>query len=137
MVSNLRVTGKIAVVCVLAWVGAAMPVAAQPQNRCTRETLNVTGTPVTISYCVSSAARSADGRETIANVQETFSSPRGSFGQNAPLSFLAGNDPSRVIEDVSLTRLGMSGTLHLTLIMRAQRILIEAALLTPGAIVVK
>jgi len=114
-----------------------MPAAAQTQTHCTRETLNVTGVPVTVSYCVASVARSADGRETIANVQETFASPRGSFGQNVPLSFLTGSDPSRVIEDVSLARLGMSGTLHLTLIMRAQRVLVEAAILTPGAIVVK
>ena len=114
-----------------------MPAAAQSQTHCTREILNVTGTPVTVSYCVISAARSADGRETIAQVQETFSSSRGSFGQNAPLSFLTGNDPSRVIEDVSLARLGMTGTLHLTLIMRSERVLVEAAILTPGAIVVK
>ncbi len=121
----------------LVWLGALAPAAAQPQSHCTRETLNVTGTRVTVSYCVLSAARSPDGRETIANVQETYSSARGSFGQTAPLSFLTGDDPSRVIEDVSLARLGMTGTLHLTLIMRAQRVVVEAAILTPGAIVVK
>ena len=131
------VTPKIAGISLLLWLSAFVPAAAQPQSHCSRETLNVTGLPVSVSYCVLSATRSADGRETIANVQETYSSPRGSFGQTAPLSFLTGDDPSRVIEDVSLARLGMAGTLHLTLIMRAQRVVVEAAILTPGAIVVK
>ena len=123
--------------CLLAWTALLVPAGAQPQSRCTRETLNVTGVPVTVGYCVLAAARSANGRETTVSVQESFSSPRGSFGQTTPLSFLTGNDPSRVIEDVSLARLGLAGTLHLTLIMRAERVLIEAALLTPGAIIVK
>jgi len=119
------------------WLAAGSGGTAQADERCTRETLNVRGTPITAGYCVVSAVRSADGRETIVNVQETYGSPRGSFGQTSPLSFLAGGDPSRVIEDVSLARLGMSGMLHLTLILRAERVQIEAAMLTPGAIVVK
>jgi hypothetical protein len=121
----------------LLWLAAFSAASAQPEGRCSRETLSVTGLPVTVSYCVLGASRSADGRETTVNVQEAYSSPRGSFAQTSPLSFLAGNDPSRVIEDVSLARLGMSGTLHLTLIMRGGRVLVEAAILTPGAIVVK
>lgn len=119
------------------WLAVAAAASAQPATRCTRETLSVPGTPVAVSYCVVGINRSADGRETIVNVQETYSSRRGSLAQTSPLSFLAGDGPSRVIEDVSLEHLGIAGTLHLTLVMRTQRIHIEAAILTPGAIVVK
>ena len=106
------------------------PAGAQ-DGRCTREVLPIKGTPVTVAYCV----LRQDREGTL--VSESFNSPKGSFNQTTPLAFIPGDDPSRVIEDVSLAQLGLSGTLHLTLIMHAGAVHIEAAMLTPGAITIK
>jgi hypothetical protein len=100
-------------------------------GRCTREVLSIKGTPVTVGYCV--VASRGDAVE----VSESYHSPKGSFSQTSPLAFIPGDDPSRVIEDVSLAQLGLSGTLHLTLVMHAGAVHIEAAILTPGAITIK
>ncbi|MGZ3496530.1 MAG: hypothetical protein ACXWNK_05575 [Vulcanimicrobiaceae bacterium] len=110
---------------------------AQPAGRCTRETLAVRGTPVTVTYCVTGSTQGTPGHEVPVAVNESFSSPRGAFAQGATLQFIAGEDPSRVIEDVALDRLGLTGTLHLTLILRGGLVHIESAILTPGAITVK
>ncbi|MBC5815175.1 MAG: hypothetical protein GIW97_01405 [Candidatus Eremiobacteraeota bacterium] len=107
--------------------------AGAQDGRCTREVLTIKGTPVTVSYCV---LHPETGREAT-TVSESFSSPKGSFTQTSPLAFIPGDDPSRVIEDVSLSQLGLSGTLHLTLVMHAGAVHIEAAILTPGAITIK
>ncbi|MDQ6931360.1 MAG: hypothetical protein M3126_11925 [Candidatus Eremiobacteraeota bacterium] len=108
-----------------------VPAAAQT-GRCTSEVLRIKGTPVTVGYCVLGAQPGGT-----VQVRESYSSARGSFSQTSPLAFISGDDPSRVIEDVSLVQLGLSGTLHLTLVMRGGAVRIEGALLTPGAITIK
>lgn len=107
------------------------------QEGCTRETLTVKGTPVSASYCVTRTSRGPSGREVSVVVAQTFSSPKGSFSQNAPLQFVAGVDPARAIEDVNLSEVGIAGTLHLTLSYRGGLVHIDAAMLTPGAITIK
>ncbi|GAC1499110.1 MAG: hypothetical protein NVS1B14_02430 [Vulcanimicrobiaceae bacterium] len=107
--------------------------AAAQNDRCTREILHVRGTPVTVAFCVVGGA----GGEAPLQVSESYRSPRGSFGQTSSLAFIAGDQPSRVIEDVALSQLGLSGTLHLTLVLERGKVRIEAAMLTPGAITIK
>ncbi len=109
---------------------------AQP-GRCTHETLVVRGTPVTAAYCVSAAGSGTPGRDLPVRVQETYSTPRASFSQEATLRFIAGEQASRVIEDVALSRLGIEGTLHLTLLLHRGLVHVEGAMLTPGAITIK
>ncbi|MBV8374631.1 MAG: hypothetical protein JO302_03900 [Candidatus Eremiobacteraeota bacterium] len=104
---------------------------------CTQETLSVRGTPVTIGYCVSGAPRSTDGDELIVPIVASYGAPGGSFSRSSEMHFVAGEGVSRVIESLDLSRLGMTGTLHLTLAYSEGRIRIEGALLTPGAITVK
>jgi hypothetical protein len=70
-------------------------------------------------------------------VAETFSTARGSFTQEVTLRFIAGEEASRVIEDVGLERLGLQGTLHMTLLLRSGAVHVESAMLTPGAITIK
>lgn len=111
--------------------------AAGAQNRCTSEVLKVKGTPVTVGYCVVGTVQGGAGREGAVRVAETYSSPHGSFKQTSPLAFIPGDEPSRVIEDVSLADLGITGTLHLTLVMQGGAVHVEAAMLTPGAITIK
>jgi hypothetical protein len=77
------------------------------------------------------------GRDLPVQVLETFSTPRGAFSQQATLRFIAGEPASRVIEDVDLGRLGLQGTLHLTLLLRSGAVAVEGAMLTPGAITIK
>jgi len=111
----------------------AAAASAQGQG-CTRETLHVRGTPVTVGYCVLGGRTQNDGT---VQVSETYSSPRGSFSQTSSLGFIGGDQPSRIIEDVALEQLGLHGTLHLTLVRRDGKVLVEAAILTPGAITIK
>lgn len=106
-------------------------------GRCTRETLPVKGTPLTVSYCVSAETAAASGHDLPVAVTETYSTSRGSFSQQNTLQFIAGETVSRVIEDVALARLGLEGTLHLTLVYRGGLVRVESALLTPGAITIK
>jgi hypothetical protein len=116
-------------------IASATIVAAAPG--CTQETLDVRGTPVTIGYCVSGPPRSTDADEMIVPIVASYGAPGGSFSRSSEMHFVAGEGVSRVIESLDLSRLGMSGTLHLTLAYSDGRVHIEGALLTPGAITIK
>ena len=109
---------------------------AQPSNRCTHEVLNVQGTPLTASICVIQSGPAA-GHELPVAVDETYSTARGAVNRTATLRFIAAEPSSRVIEDVELARLGLTGTLHLTLLLHAGLVRVDAALLTPGAVTIK
>jgi hypothetical protein len=122
----------------LAFLLAIRPAAvAAAAPGCTQETLNVRGTPVTIAYCVSGAPRSTDADEIIVPVVASYGAPGASFTRTSDMHFVAGEGVSRVIESLDLSRLGMSGTLHLTLAYADGRVRIDGALLTPGAITIK
>jgi hypothetical protein len=119
-------------------VAAALPVAAGAQQHCSQETLTVRGTPVTIGYCITSALRTGAGEEIRVPVQASYSAPGGSFGRPEELRFIAGEGASRVVENLSLTPLGLPGQmLHLTLLYSGGTVRIEGALLTPGALTIK
>ena len=115
----------------------AQRAAAQPANRCTHETLDVRGTPLTASYCVEVLGPAAPGRDLPVKVSESYSTPHGSWSQDATLSFIAGEDSSRVIQDLPLDRVGLQGTLHLTLVLHGGAVRIDSAMLTPGAVTIK
>jgi hypothetical protein len=118
-------------------LATGVPGAAGAQDHCSRETLKVRETPVTIAYCVSgSPQRTRDGMVTL-NVDGNYSAPAGSFARKSTMRFITGEGPSRLLENVELTQLGMTGTLHLTLGYDNDTIHIVSALLTPGAVVVK
>lgn len=121
----------------LSLVAALHPAVAAAAPACTQETLNVRGTPVTIGYCVDGAARSAGGDEIIVPTAASYRAPGHAFSLSRQLHFVAGEGVSRVIESLDLTRLGLSGTLHLTLAFSSGLIHVEGALLTPGAITIK
>jgi hypothetical protein len=110
---------------------------AQAAGRCTRETLAVRGTPVSTAYCVNQVGSALPGRDLPVRVLETFSTPRKTFSQEVTLRFIAGEEASRVIEDVALERLGLPGTLHLTLLLHGGAVHVDGAMLTPGAITIK
>ncbi|HEY2475524.1 MAG TPA: hypothetical protein VGI19_12095 [Candidatus Cybelea sp.] len=118
-------------------VAAMLPAAGGAAPACTSETLTVTGTPVTLSYCVTGPARTTASHELIVLVSATFSAPGGSIRRTDELHFLAEEATSRVLESLDLTRLGLTGTLHLTLAYIRGAVRVEGALLTPGAITIK
>ncbi|MBV8638216.1 MAG: hypothetical protein JO322_09040 [Candidatus Eremiobacteraeota bacterium] len=68
---------------------------------------------------------------------ESYSSSGGSFSRSAKLRFVTGEGPSRVLENVDLDKLGLTGTLHLTLVYAGGEVRVENAMLTPGAIIIK
>ncbi len=114
-----------------------MPCAASAQNHCSRETLVVRGTPVTIGYCVNGEPERMPGGGISLAVLGSYSAPGGSFSRTTPMRFISGDGPSRIVENVELTQLGLQGTLHLTLVYAGGTVKVESAMLTPGAITVK
>lgn len=113
------------------------PACATAQNRCSQETLTVRGAAVTIGYCVSSTPKKEPGSELLVPVHATYSSSSGSSSEDMTLHFIAGEGESRVIHNVDLSKIGSSGTLHLTLVYNGSTVGIESATLSPGAITIK
>ena len=107
------------------------PALAQPAQRCSRESFPVGGQTVAVTAC----AGAPDGGKTVA-VSETFKGAATSFGHNTSIEVLPGAT-SRTVDDVSLAPLGLQYTLHLTLAYREGAVLIEHALLLPGAVPLK
>lgn len=118
-------------------VAVALPAAAAAAPACTSETLSVGGTPVSVSYCVLGPARATASHEIIVPVAATFSAPGGTLRRSSDLHFLAEESTSRVLESLDLTKVGLTGTLHLTLAYIQGGVRVEGALLTPGAITIK
>jgi hypothetical protein len=116
---------------------AALTARSATAAQCTAETLAVQGTTVTIAYCVTGPPRPTDTQEIIVPVLATFSAPAGSLRRASELHFLAGEGVSRVLESLDLSKLGLTGTLHLTLAYIRGLVHVEGALLTPGAITIK
>jgi hypothetical protein len=119
---------------VLATTTVPARLAAAP---CSQETLTVEGAPVTVSYCVSGPLRANGAEEVVVPVTATYSAPSGALRRSIDLHFMAGEGVSRVIESLDLTKLGLTGTLHLTLAYSHGLVQLEGALLTPGAITIK
>jgi hypothetical protein len=104
---------------------------------CSQETLTVEGAPVTISYCVSGALRGDGAQEVIVPVIASYSAPGGTLRRAIELHFIADEGTSRVLQSLDLAKLGLTGTLHLTLAYSHGVVQLEGALLTPGAITIK
>lgn len=134
---RIIVTATLALALPALMVSLSKQAQAQPAGRCTHEVLNVRGTPLTATYCVQSMGSAPPGRDLPVRVSETYSTPRGSWSEQATLQFIAGEESSRVIADLPLERVGMQGTLHLTLLLRGGTIHVDSAMLTPGAITIK
>lgn len=129
----MKIHAPLAAVLAASLGGSAL---AQPAAHCSRETLTVKGTPVQASICVAESGP-ANGHDLPVRVDQTFTGPKGSVSMQSTLRFIAGEPDSRVLEDVPLDRLGLEGTLHLTLLLRSGGVRIDAAMLTPGAVTVK
>jgi hypothetical protein len=104
---------------------------------CTQETLTVEGAPVTIGYCITGALRANGADEVIVPVSATYSSRGSTLRRSSEFRFMAGEGVSRVLESLDLTKVGLTGTLHLTLAYSRGLVHVEGALLTPGAITIK
>lgn len=104
---------------------------------CTQETLTVEGAPVTIGYCISGPLRANGADEVVVPVTASYSAPGGTVRRPIDLHFIAGEGVSRVLQSLDLTKLGLTGTLHLTLAYSQGLVRLEGALLTPGAITIK
>jgi hypothetical protein len=125
---------KIALLLAVAAASTIAPATAQP--RCTQEVLPVRGTPVTVVYCVAGVVRS-EGDEVLVPVSASYSSPGGSFSSARELHFVGGEGSSRILESLELSRIGMAGVLHLTVVYAGGLVRVEGALLTPGGITIK
>jgi hypothetical protein len=120
---------------IVAAAGTVAPATAA--SPCTQEALTVEGKPVAVGYCVTGAARSNGSDELVVPVAASYSGPGGALRVSVQLHFIAGERVSRVIQNLDLTKLGLTGTLHLTLAYSSGLVRLEGALLTPGAITIK
>jgi hypothetical protein len=115
---------------------AIFPLGAGAQPHCSRETLPVRGTPVTIAYCITGQHAAPAGEEDLP-VQATYSTAATSFTRSSTMRFVTSAGPARLLESVDLAPLGLQGTLHLTLVYASGLVRIQNALLTPGAVTIK
>jgi hypothetical protein len=134
---RIVLAGALALALPVAVLTLSKAAQAQPAGRCTRETLSVRGTPLTATYCVVGTGSASPGRDLPVRVSESYSTPHGSWSTDSTLQFIAGEEASRVMKDLPLDKVGMQGTLHLTLLLRGGTIHVDSAMLTPGAITVK
>jgi hypothetical protein len=104
---------------------------ADPADRCTRESWNVDGMPLTATLCVAAAP----GAPIV--VSESFSRNGERLDRSLDLALVNGADVSRAIDTVPLDAVGSSKQLHLTIAYRNGRAAVEHALLLPGALVLK
>lgn len=109
--------------------------AASAAENCSRETVAVRGTPVTIVLCV--LAASSAGNVTTIALDGHYEAKQSSFDQRASIRFITGEGPARALQSVDLSRLGIPGVLHMTLVYSGNAVSMEHALLTPGAITIK
>ena len=118
-------------------VALLMPAASFAQAGCTQDVLTLRGTPVTVAYCVDGPVRSIGPDEIAVPVYATFTTPSVTFSRRRQLHFFAGERVSRVVDNLRLERIAMSGVLHLTLSYTRGVVLLEGALLSPGGITIK
>ncbi|HET6275405.1 MAG TPA: hypothetical protein VFE16_05650 [Candidatus Cybelea sp.] len=125
-------------VLAIAAVSAALTLrAATAAEQCTQESLSVEGRAVSIGYCISGPLRSNGADEVLVPVTATYAASGTTLRLPIQLHFIAGENVSRVLESLDLTKLGLTGTLHLTLAFAHGLVRVEGALLTPGAITIK
>ena len=127
---------RVLAVALLTLLACAAPAAAAT-SPCTQETLTVEGAPLQIGYCVSATPHSDGQDEVIVPVSARYSAPGGSLERSLEFHFVAGEGVSRVLESLDLTKVGLTGVLHLTLAYSHGLVRVEGALLTPGAITIK
>ncbi len=126
----------IASIALLALATGLVSAAPSPApSVCSNDVFTIDDRPVNVALCVPESAprRSADGKRLIVTVSETVSSRGATFNRDVSLDFLAGTDLSRTLDDVPLDKVGIGGTLHLTIGYRPSVIRLEHALLIPGA----
>jgi hypothetical protein len=112
--------------------------AAVPEG-CSSDTFSIDGSALTVQLCTGGpfAKAPATPKPGSASIVETFSTHDASFSQTTSVEYLAGAEVSRTLDDVSLARLGISKTLHLTIAYKPGSAKLEHALLIPGAVVLK
>ncbi|HMD02592.1 MAG TPA: hypothetical protein VKG44_06445 [Candidatus Baltobacteraceae bacterium] len=123
----------------LALLGDASAATPPPASEaCSNDTFSVDGSPLGVQVCAQATdAKGASVAKPAAVVQETFSYRGASFAHTLTVEFLAGAEISRTIDDVSLARLGIAKTLHLSIAYKPGSARLEHALLVPGAIALK
>ena len=117
-----------AAVLVLTAAGAA---SAQP-GPCSKVVLTIEGTAVSSTICITGGSAAA---RTI-QVGETLVSAAGTVSHSTSFDLLPGG-VSRTVDDIPLDKLGSKRLLHVTLAFRDGVVMLEHALLLPGATPVK
>jgi hypothetical protein len=120
---------------------STVPVLGQPADGCSHDAFVIDGATVGVTLCPGAAAPArrarSDGQGGGITVLETFSSASATFSRTTVVVPDDQSGPARAIDDVSLDRLGITKTLHLTIAYRGGATRLEHALLIPGAVPLK
>ncbi len=95
------------------------------------------GAPFRSATASAARLRSNGADEVLVPVAATYAASGKRSALPIQLHFIAGESISRVLQSLDLTKLGLTGTLHLTLAFSHGLVHVEGALLTPGAITIK
>jgi len=109
----------------------ATGVLAQTGENCSRDVLAVDDGAVTATFCVPRAPAAR------VEVTESFSRGTQTFTRPLAIDVVSGATVTRAVDDVPLDALGSSKQLHLTLAYRTGEVVLEHALLLPGAVILK
>jgi len=129
--SVMRSTARIIAAAFALAATSVTAVSAQPAGRCSHDAFPVAGQTIGVTVC----AGAPQGKSV--QVTETLKGRSGSFSHTTSVDVLPGTATSRAVDDVGLTPLGLTYTLHLTLAYREGSVAIEHALLLPGAVPLK
>lgn len=113
-------------------LAGAVPAAAE--DACSRDTFNIDGSSVAAVLCAPAQAKPASGPVT---VNATFTSKGINFSKSIALDVLPGEAESRGIEEVSLSPLGSTRSLYMTITYKGGKVALAHAVLLPGAITLK
>jgi thiamine monophosphate kinase len=113
-----------------AFLAAGATALAQGEN-CTHDLLTIDGTPTAATFCV------AGPPAAHVTVTETFVRGAKRLARPLTIDVVNGATVTRAVDDVPLADLGSDKQLHLTIAYRAGSVVLEHALLLPGAVVLK
>jgi len=107
---------------------------------CSQDQLTVDGTPVSVQLCIPDGAGTTPAgpdKTVTVPVVETLKAKDLTFTRTVPLDFLSENSYSRTFDNVPLDKIGLTGSIHMTIAFKAGDIRLDHALRLPGAVPLK
>ncbi|HUY11228.1 MAG TPA: hypothetical protein VMV73_03105 [Candidatus Dormibacteraeota bacterium] len=104
---------------------------------CTTQRLTVERAPLDITLCLRSMVVDTQAGSRTAHIDATYTTPGRRVVQALNLILPSQSGAGRAPASIALAPLGLTGTIHLTLLIDSSQAQVDAALLTPGAVILK